>query len=53
VTAVQGVQPGEVVAISGFDKLTDGAKVTISKPQGAGGGSGSGGHKAANGGSSP
>jgi membrane fusion protein, multidrug efflux system len=53
VTAVQGVQPGEVVAISGFDKLTDGAKVTASKPQGGAGGSGSGGHKAASGGSSP
>jgi multidrug efflux system membrane fusion protein len=56
VTAVQGVQPGEVVAISGFDKLTDGAKVTTSKPQGSGAGgsgSGSGGHKAASGGSSP
>jgi membrane fusion protein, multidrug efflux system len=29
VTAVQGVQPGEVIAIDGFDKLQDGAKVTV------------------------
>lgn len=28
-TAVQGIQPGEVVAINGFDKLQDGAKVTV------------------------
>jgi membrane fusion protein, multidrug efflux system len=64
VTAVQGVQPGEVVAISGFDKLTDGAKVTVSKQQGGagaassgqgGGGQGSGqggGHGHGNGGGS-
>ncbi len=31
-TAVQGVQPQEVVATNGFDKLLDGAKVTIRKP---------------------
>ena len=29
VTAVEGIQPGEVVAASGFDKLQDGAKVTV------------------------
>ena len=41
VTAVQGLEPQEVVAINGFDKLQDGAKVTIRKPtSGAGGGSG-------------
>ena len=32
VTAVQGVQPQEVVAVNGFDKLLDGAKVTIRTP---------------------
>jgi len=32
--AVQGVSPGEVVAINGFDKLQDGAKVSVSKGQG-------------------
>jgi multidrug efflux system membrane fusion protein len=31
VSAVQGVKPGEVVAISGFDKLQEGAKVSIRK----------------------
>ena len=29
VTAVQGLQPNDVVAASGFDKLQDGAKVTV------------------------
>jgi hypothetical protein len=29
VAAVEGVQPGEVVAVNGFDKLQDGIKVTI------------------------
>jgi len=29
VTAVEGVEPGEVVAVNGFDKLQDGIKVTI------------------------
>ena len=32
VTAVQGVEPQEVVAVNGFDKLLDGAKVTIRTP---------------------
>jgi len=27
--AVQGVEPGQVVAVNGFDKLQDGIKVTI------------------------
>jgi multidrug efflux system membrane fusion protein len=41
VTAVQGVEPQEVVAVNGFDKLQDGAKVTIRKPtSGSGGASG-------------
>jgi membrane fusion protein, multidrug efflux system len=35
VAAVQGVQPGDVIATSGFDKLQDGVKVKISN--GAGG----------------
>jgi multidrug efflux system membrane fusion protein len=30
VAAVQGLQPGQVIAITGFDKLQDGAKVSIS-----------------------
>jgi len=32
VTAVEGVQPQEVVATNGFDKLQDGSKVTVRKP---------------------
>jgi multidrug efflux system membrane fusion protein len=38
-TAVDGIQPGDVVAITGFDKLQDGTKVNIqsdSHPQGGG-----------------
>jgi len=38
VTAVQGLEPQEVVAVSGFDKLLDGAKVTIRTPAKASGG---------------
>lgn len=34
VAAVQGVQPGDVIATSGFDKLEDGAKVKISNSVG-------------------
>jgi len=37
ITAVQGVEPQEVVAVNGFDKLLDGAKVTIRTPSGSGG----------------
>jgi membrane fusion protein, multidrug efflux system len=33
IVAVQGVHPGDVVADSSFEKLQDGAKVTISKVQ--------------------
>jgi multidrug efflux system membrane fusion protein len=41
VTAVQGLEPQEVVAVNGFDKLLDGAKVTIRTPgKGSGGASG-------------
>jgi multidrug efflux system membrane fusion protein len=42
-SAVTGVEPGEVVAINGFDKLLDGIKVTTTAG-GAGGGSGRAGH---------
>jgi multidrug efflux system membrane fusion protein len=34
VTAVQGLEPQEVVAVNGFDKLLDGAKVTVRAPKG-------------------
>ncbi len=37
-TAVEGVAPQEVVAVNGFDKLLDGAKVTIRTPAKASGG---------------
>jgi membrane fusion protein, multidrug efflux system len=33
VVAVQGIQPGDVIADSSFEKLQDGSKVTISKVQ--------------------
>ena len=39
VTAVQGVEPQEVVAVTGFDKLLDGAKVAIRAPANGSGGS--------------
>jgi multidrug efflux system membrane fusion protein len=32
VTAVDGIQPGDVVATNGFDKLQDGAKVSVRAP---------------------
>lgn len=32
VTAVQGVEPQEIVAVNGFDKLLDGSKVTVRTP---------------------
>lgn len=38
VTAVEGVEPQEEVAVNGFDKLQDGAKVTIRKPASGSGG---------------
>jgi membrane fusion protein, multidrug efflux system len=34
-TAVQAIEPGEVVAVNGFDKLQDGIKVSVRKGQGA------------------
>jgi multidrug efflux system membrane fusion protein len=37
-TAVQGLEPQEVVAVNGFDKLLDGAKVTVRTPAKANGG---------------
>jgi len=41
VTAVEGLEPQEVVAVNGFDKLQDGSKVTIRKSSsGSGGASG-------------
>jgi membrane fusion protein, multidrug efflux system len=43
--AVQGLQPGQVIAVTGFDKLQDGAKVSISNATNstnANGGSGPG-----------
>ena len=43
VSAVDGIDPGTVVAADNFNKLTDGAKVTV-RPAGGGAGKG-GGHK--------
>jgi multidrug efflux system membrane fusion protein len=34
VTAVQGIQPGEVIAVDGFDKLQDGVKVAVRSGKG-------------------
>jgi len=42
--AVQGVKPSEVVAISGFDRLQDGAKVAVRTGRRGGGGGGNGGN---------
>jgi membrane fusion protein, multidrug efflux system len=43
--AVQGVKPNEVVAISGFDRLQDGAKVAVrTGRRGGGGGNANGGN---------
>jgi len=36
-SAVQGIQPGDVIAMTGFDKLQDGAKVTVRSGSGSGG----------------
>jgi membrane fusion protein, multidrug efflux system len=35
VTAVEGLQPGDTVASNGFDKLQDGAKVSVRQPGGS------------------
>ena len=37
ITAVEGINPGDVVAVNGFDKLQDGAPVRIQKPTTSGG----------------
>ena len=42
VTAVQGIQPGQIIAVNGFDKLQDGIKVEQRKPSKNGSGSGDG-----------
>jgi multidrug efflux system membrane fusion protein len=31
-TQVQGIEPGNVIAINGFDKLQDGSRVTVRAP---------------------
>jgi multidrug efflux system membrane fusion protein len=36
-TAVEGINPGDVVAVNGFDKLQDGVPVRIQKPATSGG----------------
>jgi multidrug efflux system membrane fusion protein len=41
-SVVQGVNPGEVVAVNGFDKLQDGISVTVTQPGGHKGSGGSG-----------
>lgn len=41
-SAVQGIQPGDVIAMTGFDKLQDGVKVTVRNGNGSGPGTGSG-----------
>ena len=41
ITAVKGINPGVTIAVNGFDKLQDGAKVSIQNSPG-GGGNGSG-----------
>lgn len=38
VTAVEGIEPQEVVAVNGFDRLLDGAKVMVRPPAGGGNG---------------
>jgi multidrug efflux system membrane fusion protein len=42
-TVVQGINPGDVIAVNGFDKLQDGIKVTARTSGQGSGGSGSGG----------
>jgi membrane fusion protein, multidrug efflux system len=37
ITAVEGINPGDVVAMNGFDKLQDGVPVRIQKPGASGG----------------
>jgi len=49
-TSVQGIKPGDVVAVNGFDKLQDGAKVAVRKGGGDGSGGAGGGGNGASGG---
>jgi membrane fusion protein, multidrug efflux system len=35
-SAIQGIRPGDVIAMTGFDKLQDGAKVTVRNGNGSG-----------------
>ncbi|MGD0545893.1 MAG: MdtA/MuxA family multidrug efflux RND transporter periplasmic adaptor subunit [Candidatus Acidiferrales bacterium] len=51
--AVQGVNPGDVLAVTGFDKLQNGGKVTIVKNPAGGSGGGTGGNNANPNGSNP
>lgn len=51
VTAVEGIDPGTVVAADSFNKLTDGAKVMIRPGNGTGNGAGRGGAGSGKGGS--
>lgn len=48
IAAVQGVNPGEVIASSGFDKLQDAGKVTVNNGNASGGNSGSNGNSSGN-----
>jgi hypothetical protein len=51
---VQGVNAGDEIAVNGFDKLQNGAKVTITKASSSGGSNGSsGGSGATNGTQAP
>lgn len=52
-TQVDGIQPGDVVAVNGFDKLQDGSKVSIRGSQKSSGGANGGGNQGNNGSSSP
>jgi multidrug efflux system membrane fusion protein len=36
ITAVEGINPGDVVAVNGFDKLQDGIPVRIQQPAASG-----------------
>jgi membrane fusion protein, multidrug efflux system len=43
IAAVQNLNAGEVIAVNGFDKLQNGAKVTINNASGSGGNNGASG----------
>jgi multidrug efflux system membrane fusion protein len=53
ITAVQGVQSGEVVAVDGFDKLQNGVKVTRKTQNPSGGNSSDDGDGSSNGDQAP